>query len=142
MKSELNLKKSFMNLRFRCAVSALMASVFGVLFEIRTAFAEESNAGTQVVEEVIDTVDATTAVASTFIKSFPVLFVRVLTAGLIILIGILTISLDQLSIKHNSEQPASIAGLAILNNGGKSNEIPVLRTRRDLYPRQRWNVLP
>lgn len=84
-----------MNLPFRCAVSALMASVFGVLFEIRTAFAEESDAGTKVVEEVIDTVDATTAVASTFIKSLPVLLVRVLTAGLIILIGVLVISLGK-----------------------------------------------
>ncbi len=95
MKPELNLKKTFMNLPFRCAVSARMASVFGVLFEIRTAFAEESDAGTQVIEEVIDTVDATAVVASTFIKSLPVLFVRVLTAGLIILIGVLTISLGK-----------------------------------------------
>lgn len=94
MRSELN-QKSYMNLPFRCAVSALMASVFGVLFEIRTAFAEESDAGTKVVEEVIDTVDATTAVASTFIKSLPVLLVRVLTAGLIILIGVLAISLGK-----------------------------------------------
>ncbi len=84
-----------MNLPFRCAVSALISSVFGVLFEIRTAFAEESDAGTKVVEEVIDTVDATTAVASTFIKSLPVLLVRVLTAGLIILIGVLAISLGK-----------------------------------------------
>ena len=89
-----------MNLSVRCAVSALMASVPGGIIAIRTALAEESDvgikvveevidtsdAGTKVVEEVIDTVDATTAVADTVIKNLPVLLVRVLTAGLIILI--------------------------------------------------------
>ncbi len=49
-----------MSLPFRYAVSAFMAFVSGMLFAIRTALAEESDAGTKVVEEVIDTVDATT----------------------------------------------------------------------------------
>ncbi len=91
----MHLKKSFMNPPFRCAVSALMASVPGGIIAIRTALAEESDAGTKVVEEVIDTVDATTAVADTVIKNLPVFLVRVLTAGLILLIGILAISLGK-----------------------------------------------
>ena len=91
----MHLKKSFMNLPFRCAVSALMASIPGGIIAIRTALAEESDAGTKVVEEVIDTVDATTAVADTVIKNLPVFLVRVLTAGLILLIGILAISLGK-----------------------------------------------
>ena len=95
MKSKMHLKKSFMNPPFRCAVSALMASIPGGIIAIRTALAEESDAGTKVVEEVIDTVDATTAVADTVIKNLPVFLVRVLTAGLILLIGILAISLGK-----------------------------------------------
>ena len=91
----MHLKKSFMNLPFRCAVLALMASIPGGIIAIRTALAEESDAGTKVVEEVIDTVDATTAVADTVIKNLPVFLVRVLTAGLILLIGILAISLGK-----------------------------------------------
>ena len=91
----MHLKKSFMNPPFRCAVSALMASIPGGIIAIRTALAEESDAGTKVVEEVIDTVDATTAVADTVIKNLPVFLVRVLTAGLILLIGILAISLGK-----------------------------------------------
>lgn len=101
----MHLKKSFMNLPFRCAVSALIASVPGGIIAIRTALAEESDAGikaveevidtsdagTKVVEEVIDTVDATTAVANTVINNLPVLLVRVLTAGFILLIGVLAI---------------------------------------------------
>ena len=84
-----------MNLSVRCAVSALMATVPGGIIAIRTALAEESDVGIKVVEEVIDTVDATTAVADTVIKNLPVLLVRVLTAGLILLIGVLAISLGK-----------------------------------------------
>lgn len=54
-----------MNLSVRCAVSAFMATVPGGIIAIRTALAEESDVGIKVVEEVIDTVDATTAVADT-----------------------------------------------------------------------------
>ncbi len=91
----MSLKKSFMNLPFRYAVSAFMAFVSGMLFAIRTALAEESDAGTKVVEEVIDTVDATTIVADTVIKNLPVILVRILTAGLIILVGVLVINLGK-----------------------------------------------
>lgn len=61
----------------------------------RTALAEESDARTRVVEEVIDTVDATAAVADTVINYLPVLLVRILTAGLILLIGVLAVSLGK-----------------------------------------------
>lgn len=105
MKSKQNMKSSFMNAPFRCAVSALMAFVFGILLEIHTAFAEENDAGTKVVEEVIDTVDATTAVADTVIKNIPVFLVRILTAGLIILIGVLAISLGKRIIQKLTSRP-------------------------------------
>ena len=90
---------------FRCAVSALVASVFGILFEIRIACAEESDIGNTVVEEVIDTVDATTTVADTVIKNLPVFMIRTLTAGLIILIGVLIISLGKHIIHKMTNRP-------------------------------------
>ncbi len=91
----LNMKSSWMNAPFCRAVSALMAFLSGILSGIRTTSAEESDTGPRVVEEVIDTVDATTAVADSDMKNLPVFLVRTLTAGLIILIGVLTVSLGK-----------------------------------------------
>ena len=82
-----------------------MVPVFGTLSGIHAAVAEESNIGNTVVEEVIDTVDATTAVADTVIKHTPVFLVRILTAGLIILIGVLTIGLGRHVIQKLISRP-------------------------------------
>ena len=54
---------------------------------------------------MIDTVDATTAVADTVIKRTPVFLVRILTAGLIILIGVLAVSLGKRIIQKLTSRP-------------------------------------
>ena len=54
---------------------------------------------------MIDTVDATTAVADTVIKHTPVFLVRILTAGLIILIGVLAVSLGKRIIQKLTSRP-------------------------------------
>ena len=96
---------SFAAVLFRCIMSTVTAPVFGALSGMHTAAAEESGIGNTVVEEVIDTVDATTAVADTVIKHAPVFLVRILTAGLIILAGVLAIGIGKRVIHKLTSRP-------------------------------------
>ena len=105
MKPGLCPSKSSVRVLFRCIISTFIASMFETLSGIRAAVAEESDIGNTVVEEVIDTVDATTAVADTVIKHTPVFLVRILTAGLIILIGVLAVSLGKRIIQKLTSRP-------------------------------------
>ena len=97
--------KSSVRVLFSCIISTFIAPMFETLSGIRAAVAEESDIGNTVVEEVIDTVDATTAVADTVIKHTPVFLVRILTAGLIILIGVLAVSLGKRIIQKLTSRP-------------------------------------